>query len=649
MASNERFTARQRAPRVHIEYEVETYGSRQKVTLPFVIGVIGDFAARTTVDLPPLRDRDFRDIDSDNFDQVMARLSPRLSLMIANTLSGEDSKLQVDLTFRSREDLTPGRVAYQIEPLAKLLDTRNRMSSLQVHLDGNQALEDILSRLMNDADLCAAMQREAAQNMRGEAIGESDDTGPGIALNLIRRAVPGLSDASREHLETAILDLIDFGPLHDDLLQTLNGIIVQVDRRIGEQLDQVLHHPQFRELEATWSGLWYLVGNTPTGPDLKIRMLHAGKQELQRMARQYRDAAWDQSPLFKRIYEAEFGQLGGQPFGIILCDYAFNHSSPDVDLLRALSQIGASAHVPIIAQAAPNLLGLEDWSELSRPRDIARIFDTTDYAAWRSLRQRPESRYLVLTLPRILGRSIYGDGSMIVEEFDYREQADPSEHVWINAAYGLAVRIAAAHSTFGWYARIQGVEFGGTIDGLPVIPFQDEDGTPNVRGPTEVPVSDRREAEMASAGLVPLTFRKNTDSATFLSVQTINNALQYSDREATLNARLASQLPYVLVASRFAHYLKCMTRDWVGSLRTASEVETDLNNWLVQYIDGQPETSGLEQQARFPLRGGQIEVEKSADAPGGLIARMTINPHYQFTSSTAPSLSIILQLQSSTW
>ena len=239
----------------------------------------------------------------------------------------------------------------------------------------------------------------------------------------------------------------DVNVIGDDVFTTLDAMRAALDRKLTEQVNLILHHDDFQKLEAAWRGLNYLVMNTSTGKDLKIRVMNIGKEECRKMFRQYRDAAWDQSPLFKKIYESEFGQLGGQPFGSFVCDYAFDHSAPDLEVLKGLSKIGAASHAPFIAAAAPGLLGMESWQELSNPRDLAKQFDATDYAAWRSYRDSSDSRYMALTMPRFLGRPLYGAKTEPVAEFDFEEAVESGahdKHLCVNAAYAMGVRITEA-------------------------------------------------------------------------------------------------------------------------------------------------------------------------------------------------------------
>lgn len=437
-------------------------------------------------------------------------------------------------------------------------------------------------------------------------------------------------------IETAVRTLAeqalsDANVIGDDVFATLDAMRAALDSKLTEQVNQIIHHPEYQQLESAWRGLNYMVMNTSTGKDLKIRVMNISKDEMRKMFRQFRDAAWDQSPLFKKVYESEFGQLGGQPYGSFICDYYFDHSAPDLAVLKGLSKIAAAAHAPIISAAAPTLMGMESWQELANPRDLGKLFDATDYAAWRSFRDSNDSRYLSLTMPRFMGRAVYGAKTEPVEEFDFEEETggDHDKHLWVNAAYGMGVRITESFATYGWCTRIRGVESGGTVESLPTAMFPTDDGGVDLKCPTEIAISDRREAELSKSGMMALIHRKNTDQATFIGGQTVHNPATYIDPDATASANLSARLPYIFASCRFAHYLKCMVRDWVGGTREAPQLSRDLSEWIMQYVDPQPESSSEETKARKPLKDAKIEIVPDEENPGYYKGKFLFIPHYQ--------------------
>jgi type VI secretion system protein ImpC len=473
-----------------------------------------------------------------------------------------------------------------------------------------------------------------------------------FALLLEKEFKPG-SDARQERIEQAVRTMAqqalqDAAVIGDDVYMTVDALKAAIDRKLSAQVNAIIHHHEFKQLESTWRGLWYLVGNTSTGKDLKIRVLNISKEETRRQFRQYRDAAWDQSPLFKKIYEAEFGQLGGQPYGAIVCDYTFDHSGPDIEVMKGLSKIGAAAHAPFIAAAGPKLIGMESWRELANPRDLAKQFEATDYMAWRSFRASNDSRYMALTLPRFLGRPLYGAETDPVEEFAFEEEVEGAhdKYLWLNASYALGVRITEAFKTYGWCTRIRGVESGGTVEDLPTALFPTDEGGVDAKCPTEIAISDRREGELSKVGLMALVHRKNTDHATFIGAQTLHAPKAYEDPNATANANLSARLPYIFASCRFAHYLKCMVRDWIGGTREAPELGRELQSWIMQYVDLQPEHSDENTKARKPLKQASVEVIPDPENPGYYRGLFRMVPHYQLEGMDV-SLSMVSRLPKS--
>jgi type VI secretion system protein ImpC len=478
------------------------------------------------------------------------------------------------------------------------------------------------------------MAQEALQEAGGQPQAEA------IAFDdfsaLLQKEFKPNDDKRKSRIEEAVQTLAqqalaDAATIGDDVFTTVDAMRAALDRKLSEQMNEIIHHPDFQKLESAWRGLHYLVMNTSTGKDMKIRVMNMSKDECRKMFRQYRDAAWDQSPLFKKIYESEFGQLGGQPYGAFVCDYSFDHSAPDLEVMKGLSKIGAAAHAPMIAGAAPGLFGMDSWTELSNPRDLAKLFDATDYMAWRTFRESEDSRYMALTMPRFLGRPTYGAKSEPVEAFDFEEDTngDHDKHLWLNAAYAMGTRITEAFTTWGWCTRIRGVESGGTVEGLPTATFPTDDGGVDQKCPTEIAISDRREAELSNAGLLALIHRKNTDQATFIGGQTLHKPKAYESSDATANANLSARLPYIFASCRFAHYLKCMVRDWVGSTREAPALQRDLNDWVMQYVDGAPATSSEATKARAPLKAAKVEIIPDENNPGYYKGKFMFVPHYQ--------------------
>src|SRR5580700_3732136 len=428
-----------------------------------------------------------------------------------------------------------------------------------------------------------------------------------------------------------------------DAEMMINARIAQIDHLLSLQLNEILHHPSFQKLEGSWRGLKYLMDNSQTGVGLKIRVLNASKKELLRDIEKAPE--FDQSALFKKIYEEEYGVFGGAPFGALIGDYEFGKHPEDMALLEGVSHVAAQAHAPFVSAAAPDLMNLESFAQLDAPRDLAKIFDSTEYAKWKSFRQGEDSRYVALCLPRTLSRLPYGKETKPIDEFAYEEHVDGTDHskyLWMNAAYSLGTRMTNSFSQFGMCVAMRGVEGGGLVEGLPVHNFYTDEGDLALKCPTEVPITDRREKELADLGFVPLVHCKGTDYAAFFSVQSCQKAKTYDTDSANANARLSTQLPYIMAVSRFAHYLKAMMRDKIGSFMSRSEAEIFLNRWITNYVTPDDNASPAT-KAQRPLREARIDVSEIPGKPGVYRAVAFLRPHFQLDELTV-SLRLVAEL-----
>ena len=434
----------------------------------------------------------------------------------------------------------------------------------------------------------------------------------------------------------------------DDAVRSIEAIIAEIDRKLSEQLNRIMHSEDFKKLEGTWRGLSHLVNNTETDETLKIRVLNIAKKDIAKNLRKFKGTKWDQSPLFKKLYEEEYGTPGGEPYGCLVGDYFFDHSPPDVEMLAGMAQIAAAAHAPFLAGADPNLMNMESWQELGDPRDLTKIFQTAEYAPWRSLRQSDDSRYLGLAMPRFLSRIPYGANTNPVEEFEFEEDvegADHSKYVWSNSAFAMATNVTNAFKRFGWCSRIRGVESGGMVEGLPCHTFPTDDGGVDMKCPTEIAITDRREAELAKNGFMPLSHWKNTDFACFVGAESLQQAATYSDPDATANAKLSARLPYLFATCRFAHFLKCIVRDKIGSFKEREDMARFLNNWIMQYVEPDPANATEEAKARRPLAAAEVVVDDVEGDPGYYSAKFFLRPHYQLEGLTV-SLRLVSKLPS---
>ncbi|WP_416762550.1 type VI secretion system contractile sheath large subunit [Roseateles sp. So40a] len=475
----------------------------------------------------------------------------------------------------------------------------------------------------------------------------------GEFASLLNKEFKPKTDEAKSAVEQAVLTLAQqalsqTNLIGTDVIVSIEAMIAEIDKKLSEQVNAILHHAEFQQLESAWRGLHYLVNNTETDEQLKIRVMSISKNDLGKTLKRYKGTAWDQSPIFKRVYEEEFGQFGGEPFGCIVGDYYFDHSPPDVELLGEIAKVSAAAHSPFIAAVNPSLMQMESWQELANPRDLTKIFSTPEYAAWKSLRESDDARYIGLAMPRFLARLPYGAKTNPVEEFNFEEATGGGEHgkyTWANSAYAMATNINRSFKTYGWCTRIRGVEAGGAVEGLPAHTFPTDEGGVAMKCPTEIAISDRREAELAKNGFMPLVHRKNSDFAAFIGAQSLQKPAEYDDPDATANANLAARLPYLFACNRFAHYLKCIVRDKVGSFKERADMEKWLNKWIMNYVDGDPANSSETTKSQKPLAAAEVLVEEIPGNPGYYSSKFFLRPHYQLEGLTV-SLRLVSTLPS---
>ncbi len=431
---------------------------------------------------------------------------------------------------------------------------------------------------------------------------------------------------------------------------TIRQAIEAIDAEMSKQLAAIMHDEKFKALEGSWRGLRYLVMNSNTGVDMKIRVLNAPKREL---ARDLSKAVeFDQSVLFKKIYEGEFGTPGGEPYGALIGDYYFGATQDDVELLRNVSSVAAAAFAPFVSAAGPSMFGFKNFEELSKPRDLSDKFQATEYLKWRGFRESEDSRFVTLTMPRVLARQPYGEQSKAIDEFAYEEAPadaegnprpmDHDDYCWMNAAYTLGTRMTEAFSDSGWCTAIRGAEGGGKVLDLPTHVFMSDDGDMAEQCPTEIAITSRREKELSDLGFLPLCHYKNTDYAVFFGSQTAQKPKKYDRPEATENAAISARLPYIMATSRFAHYLKVMARDKIGSFMEVEDCANWLNRWIMNYVNA-AEGGGQEIRAKYPLRDARVEVTAVAGSPGSYNAIAYLRPWLQMEELTA-SLRLVARI-----
>ena len=454
------------------------------------------------------------------------------------------------------------------------------------------------------------------------------------------RAKDIISELVREVLSGTVV-------VSDNLSATLDARIAEIDEMISRQLSAVMHHPNFQSVESTWTGLQYLCKQTSTGSMMKIQIFNATKQEL---IKDFKTAIdFDQSALFKKVYEEEFGTFGGAPFGTLIGDFQISRQPEDMYFVEQMAHVAAAAHAPFISAASPEMFGLDGFTELGKPRDMSKVFDTVEYAKWKSFRESEDSRYVGLTVPRFLGRLPFNpkDGST-VEGFSYVEDVDGSDHskyLWINAAYAFATRLTTAFENYGWCAAIRGVEGGGLVEDLPTHTFKTDEGEIALKCPTEIAITDRREKELSDLGFIPLVHCKNTDYAAFFGAQSTQKVKKYDTEAANANASLSAQLQYMFAVCRIAHYLKSMMRDKIGSFSSPGSVEMYLNDWIYQYVTTD-DNATQEIKAKYPLREARVDVSEVPGRPGHFRATAFVRPHFQLDELTV-SLRLVAELPQS--
>ncbi|HUZ63074.1 MAG TPA: type VI secretion system contractile sheath large subunit [Acetobacteraceae bacterium] len=492
-----------------------------------------------------------------------------------------------------------------------------------------------MSETQSAAASAAATTTEGVSQL-DQIIAATKQTEPDRAQELVKTLI-----------EQALAGTVTFDK---NLTRTFDRAIAAIDRQLSKQLNEVIHHPRFLQLEGSWRGLNHLVMNSETGTSLKIRVMNATKRELSRDLS--KAVEFDQSQLFKKIYENEFGTPGGEPYGALIGDYEWTNHPDDIDTLRLVSNVSAAAFAPFISAAGAGMFGFQDWPELSKPRDLAKIFETAEYTKWRSFRDSEDARFVSLVLPRVIARVPYGAATKPIDEFNYEEapysdagaaqSMGHGEYCWMNAAYVMGTRMTDAFAKYGFCTAIRGAEGGGKVENLPQHVFTSDDGDLDAKCPTEIGITDRREFELSNQGFLPLCHYKNTDYAVFFGAQTVQKPKKYDRPEATANAAISARLPYIMASSRFAHYLKVMARDKIGSFMEATDCESWLNRWIANYVNTN-DKAGQESKARFPLREARIEVKEIPGKPGSYNAVAYLRPWLQMEELTT-SLRMVARI-----
>ncbi len=661
---------RVRPPRVQITYDVEIGNAIIMKELPFVIGVMADLSGMPVDMLPPIKQRKFVEIDRDNLPAFMASIKPRVAVQVKNMLGGDSDNLNAELYFSTMEDFGPISIAKQVPKLNAILSTREKLNDLVVKMEGNDPLQTTLKEVVQDANLKALLKAQIDLVLKADKqtvtadfatsaapgqgtpdktkASKKDDASAANATPPPREILREMFTEGRLAREPsaelyACSMLLEFlAKVEEAKLTTMRNpllfaekLIADIDDLLSRQIDEILHAPDFQTLEGAWRGVHYLVMNTETSTHLKIRILNATKKEL--LDDLEHAVEFDQSQLFKKVYEEEYGTFGGNPYSCLIAGYEFTRHPQDILLLEKLSNVAAAAHAPLVAAAHPRMFDMDSFSHLGEPRDISKIFESTEMIKWRSFRDSEDSRYLALVLPRVLMRLPYGPDTVPVDGMNYVEHingADNSQFCWGNAAFVMGQRIGYAVALYSWPAAIRGVEGGGLVEGLPAYTFKTTDGDIALKCPTEIAITDRREKELSDMGFLAICHSKGTDFAAFFGGQTTQKPKIYNTDDANANAALSARLPYLLAASRFAHYIKAIMRDKIGSFMSKDDVSIYLNNWIASYVLLN-DTASQDLKAKFPLREARVDVFDIPGKPGSYKATIYLRPHFQLEELTA--------------
>ena len=624
MISIQTILKRVREPRIKISYLVDTNGAQKAVELPFVVGVIADvFGSIELQNYLPYRQRDFLYIDRDSFSTIMKTIGPKLLLNIKDYTHGSSesstSKVSVTLSFDKMDDFHPDSILQQVDFLKKLYSDRLSFIDLATKIDTNEHWSDMVGKLLEDSNLLMSLI--------------DLQTAPQGLLDLAAKykiSVDNNLFVTLKNMATVLHNNnINQESYHNNPYSILMVCVKNIDLIMSNFLCDILHHPLFQKLEATWRGIQYLVNQTETGASIKIRLFPCTFGEM------YDDltkaSEFDQSTLFKKIYEEEYGVYGGNPYSNILLDWGATNSSQDINFMRALIKVCAAAHVPCFAAAKAELFGLTSYQNLPQVRDVAKLFESSTSVEWNALREEEDSRYLGLLLPSVLMRNIYSTLNNPIQSFAFNEVYDGNgfdDFCWGNPVYFMGTRVTAAFANYGWVTAIRGVAGGGLVENLPTFNFATVRGDIILKSPVEISLTDRREKELSDLGFIGLCPKKQSNQAVFLGSQSIQKPIVYLDSHANENAVLSTRISYLLNASRFAHYIKIMMRERIGSFESVTGIENFLRNWISQYVLLNDDPS-QELASQYPLRAYSLSVLSIEGKPGEFDVMLRVQPHLQ--------------------
>ena len=603
---------------------------KEKV-IPFVVAVLGDYSGDTEKDLKELEDREFVEIDRENFNDVLKGMKPKLIFQVDNLISYELTNNIIDF-LKEEERITDGI-------FTKLKEYNDQQGKPLYKTDKEsfiKEIENIVGKEKFTDEVEKAIMDEVVTKLNIEQNIESmDDFDPeSIATqNVILKALVDERQKLTE-VNSAIYGNDKLSEFLDEIVENTNNRINEIDELITKQINHIIHHSKFQKLEASWRGLHYLVDKTETSEYLKIKVLNVNKKVLLDNLENAVD--FEQSFLFKTLYTNEFDMFGRPPIGVLIGDYEFTHLTEDMNLLEEIAEVGAAAHCPFISAASPALFNLDSFTELGKTSNLEKIFESRDYVQWRNFRKSPHAKYVTLTLPHVLMRLPYGKSTKKVKAFNFEENVtgkDYKKYLWGNSAYILGSKLTNSFAKYNWCVAIRGPAGGGLVEGLPIHTLYSDEGMSEVNGPTEIAIPERREYEFVRLGFSALIHCHEIDNSAFFSVPTLKEPEKYNTDEATANDIISAQMQYMLLVSRFAHYLKSIERDNVGRLVTTSTLQNELDNWIAGYITSN-ENASAQLKAEKPLRSAQITVEEIKGLPGRFYAMVRLVPHFQLDEIT---------------
>lgn len=620
MENTQKRLGKLRPPRVQITYDVETNGANVLKELPYVIGIMADLSGNNSTKLP-LKRRKFIDLSLSNLDVAIGYLGTSIKITIPKFQLDEMIELVID--FDNVHDFTPDNLLNKIDFLKASTRRLRLLKDLKTKLECNEISRKLIKDFLQNSELMSY-----AQSWKSGSEVENKNM-----EDYLYKSELAFIDSQKTFAMDMLCELSKIGNVNTEqnVITCLDKEIVNIQEQLSWYLNAILHNKDFQRIEGSWTAIYRLIKNINLSSSLKIRLLDISVDEIRDDLENATE--FDQSDLFKKLYEDEYGSPGGEPISCLIFDYYMRKNMQDFYLISQLADTVSAAHIPTIASVDPSMFDIKEFSSLYEPKDLHEVFENIQLAPWHSFRQKDSARYITMVLPKVLQRLPYGENNSI-KTFGFKEQIDPnnnSDFCWGNAAYSMAQCIANAFDQYGWVSAIRGVDSGGKVEDLPLHSYTSLSGELSYLCPTEIAITDRREKELSDLGFLPLCYFKKTNYAVFFGGQTAILPTKYSEDSATANSQLSSSLPCLLSASRFVHYMKCMIRDYIGSISSQDDIQMKLQKWLAGYVTLNTAAS-MEVKARFPLAAAKVQVFEKLGEPGQYYAVVYVKPHFQLES-----------------